>query len=143
MAPSRFIRRCMRLQRSGRSITDLSPTFLWDSYLPGNIAFAGALWDSSVADKLDMLNVLCAERPPCHTVAWRGSQAVSYELFLGRVRAWRGLLTRVSGQAFALYLDDSVEFTAALFGAWQAGRTIRSEERRVGKECRSEGSKDH
>ena len=92
--------------------------------MPGNIAFAGALWDSSVADKLDMLNVLSAERPPCHTVAWRGSQAVSYELFLGRVRAWRGLLTRVSGQAFALYLDDSVEFTAALFGAWQAGRTI-------------------
>ena len=92
--------------------------------MPGNIAFAGALWDSSVADKLDMLNVLSAERPPCHTVAWRGSQAVSYELFLGRVRAWRGLLTRVSGQAFALYLDDSVEFTAALFGAWQAGRAI-------------------
>ena len=92
--------------------------------MPANIAFAGASWDGSVADKVDMLNVLNAARPPCHMVGWRRGQAVSSETFLGRVRAWHTLLTRISGQAFALYLDDSVELAAALFGAWQAGKTI-------------------
>lgn len=92
--------------------------------MPGNIASAGASWGGSVANKLDMLNVLSAERLPCHTVGWRRGQAVSHELFLGRVGAWRALLTGISGHAFALYLDDSVEFAAALFGAWQAEKTI-------------------
>jgi acyl-coenzyme A synthetase/AMP-(fatty) acid ligase len=92
--------------------------------LPVNIGFAGASWDRSVADTLDMLTVLSAARPPCHSVGWRGAEAVSSETFLGRVRAWRALLARISGQGFALYLDDSVELTAALFGAWQAGKAI-------------------
>ena len=77
-----------------------------------------------MADTLDMLTVLSAARPPYHTVGWRCGQAVTYEMFLGRVRAWRALLAHTAGQAFALYLDDSIEFTAALFGAWQAGKTI-------------------
>jgi acyl-CoA synthetase (AMP-forming)/AMP-acid ligase II len=45
-------------------------------------------------------------------------------MFLARVRAWRALLARSSGQDFALYVDDSIELTAALFGIWQAGKTI-------------------
>src|SRR5262249_17846917 len=43
---------------------------------------------------------------------------------LERVAAWRGLLARLSGQRFALYLNDSLEFASALFGAWQAGKTV-------------------
>ncbi|MGH7796400.1 MAG: AMP-binding protein [Candidatus Binatia bacterium] len=77
-----------------------------------------------MADTLDMLTVLSAERPPFQTVGWRRGAAVNYETFLARVRAWRALLARSSGQDFALYLDDSVELTAALFGIWQAGKTI-------------------
>ena len=77
-----------------------------------------------MAETLDMLTVLSAARPPCQTVGWRRGAVISYEMFLKRVRAWRALLALISGQAFALYLDDSVEFTAALFGAWQAGKTI-------------------
>jgi acyl-coenzyme A synthetase/AMP-(fatty) acid ligase len=77
-----------------------------------------------MTDTLDMLTLLSTARPPRQTVGWRRGRAVTYEMFLGRVRAWRALLARVSGQAFALYLDDSVEFTAALFGAWQEGKTI-------------------
>ena len=123
-APSPSIRRCTRRRRSGRSITAFSPTFLSGFYLPVNIAFAGASWSGSVADKLDLLSVLTVARPPRHTVGWRQGQGVSHEAFLGRVRAWRALLARISGQVFALYLDDSVEFAAALFGAWQAGKTI-------------------
>jgi acyl-coenzyme A synthetase/AMP-(fatty) acid ligase len=92
--------------------------------LPVNIACAGASWGGSMADGLKMLHVLGNTRPPHHIVGWRGRQELSYGMFLGRVGAWRALLARVSGQRFALYLDDSVELAAALFGAWQAGKTI-------------------
>lgn len=92
--------------------------------MPASIAFAGAYWNGSVADKLDMLSVLSARRPSNHTVGWRGDEAVSHEMFLGRVRTWRALLGQSSGQAFALYLDDSIELAASLFAAWQAGKTI-------------------
>lgn len=44
--------------------------------------------------------------------------------FLGRVSSWHTLLTKLPGQHYALYLEDSIEFAAALFGAWHAGKTI-------------------
>jgi len=77
-----------------------------------------------VADSLDLLTALSAARPLCQVVGWRRGEALSYEIFLDRVRRWRAFLERDSGQAYALYLDDSVELAAALFGAWQAGKTI-------------------
>lgn len=77
-----------------------------------------------MADAFDLLTALGAPRPPYHAMGWRRAEAVSYEIFLGRVQAWRALLARLSGQTFALYLDDGIEFAAALFGAWQAGKTI-------------------
>ena len=75
-------------------------------------------------DTLDMLSLLTAERPPCHRAAWRDGKSVRHEEFLARVRAWRALLRRACGQTFALHIDDSLEFAAALFGAWQAGKTL-------------------
>lgn len=77
-----------------------------------------------MADTLDLLTTLSAARPLCQTVGWRRGEALSCEMFLRRVRAWRALLWRSSGQAFALYLDDSFELAAALFGGWQAAKTI-------------------
>jgi acyl-CoA synthetase (AMP-forming)/AMP-acid ligase II len=71
-----------------------------------------------------MLNLLCAASSPAQPVGWRQGEAVAREEFLGRVRAWRALLMRQSKTSFALYLDDCVEFASALFGAWQAGKTI-------------------
>ena len=44
--------------------------------------------------------------------------------FLQRIAAWHGLLQHSTGRNYALYLDDSIEFGAALIGAWQAGKTI-------------------
>lgn len=44
--------------------------------------------------------------------------------FLARVDAWRTMLEEHSGTRFALYLEDSIEFAAALLGAWQAARTV-------------------
>ncbi|HEU0153720.1 MAG TPA: AMP-binding protein [Arenimonas sp.] len=43
--------------------------------------------------------------------------------FLGRVAAWREAFAAREGGDFALYLDDGLEFAAALFGAWAAGKT--------------------
>ena len=55
---------------------------------------------------------------------WRDGLPVSYDDFVARVRAWQALLDRCAGERFALYLSDSLEFGAALLGAWQADKTI-------------------
>src|SRR5262245_22187389 len=73
---------------------------------------------------LDMLGLLATGHKTGRRVGWRDGTSVDYEEFLARVRGWRRLLRRTSGQKFALYLNDSIEFAAALFGAWAAGKTI-------------------
>ena len=40
-----------------------------------------------------------------------------------RVGAWRDALGPHAGKDIALACDDALEFSAALFGAWQAGVT--------------------
>jgi len=67
---------------------------------------------------------LIAARAPGATLGWRAGAPVSHAQFLARMRAWAALLRRQDGRDFALYLDDSIEFGAALLGAWQAGKTI-------------------
>ena len=65
-----------------------------------------------------------AARAPASPVGWRDGAAVDNARFLSRVQAWHALLRRQTGRDFALYLDDSIEFGAALLGAWQAGKTV-------------------
>jgi acyl-CoA synthetase (AMP-forming)/AMP-acid ligase II/3-hydroxymyristoyl/3-hydroxydecanoyl-(acyl carrier protein) dehydratase len=72
----------------------------------------------------DMLAMLGGVRTPGRVVGWRLGKPVGCEEFLARVRAWQALLTRTSGQAFALYIGDAIEFASALFGAWASGKTI-------------------
>ena len=72
----------------------------------------------------DMLAMLTAARKPGQMVGWRLGRSVGYEDFIARVRAWRSLLRRTSGQAFALYLNDGIEFASALFGVWAAGKRV-------------------
>src|SRR5215510_14449853 len=72
----------------------------------------------------DMLSMLTRARRPNHIIGWRLGKPVAYEEFLARVWDWRTLLMRTSGQAFALYIDDRIEFASALFGAWAGGKTI-------------------
>jgi acyl-CoA synthetase (AMP-forming)/AMP-acid ligase II len=76
-----------------------------------------------LSEFLDMLGMLTTARPG-HLMGWRLGKPVGYEEFFARARAWRALLRRTPGQAFALYLNDSIEFAAALFGAWAASKTI-------------------
>jgi len=65
-----------------------------------------------------------ARRPAGHVVGWRAGAPVGNAAFLQRVVAWRLLLQRTPGRHFALYLDDSIEFAAALLGAWRAAKTV-------------------
>lgn len=55
---------------------------------------------------------------------WRAGQPVDMAAWRARVAAWRALALRTAGANVALYLDDSIEFGAALLGAWQAGKTV-------------------
>lgn len=78
---------------------------------------------SSRRNMLTVLNALSdldQERP----FAWRDGKRLSYAWFLGQVDGWRRLLLRQRGSRFALYCADSATFACALFGAWQADKTI-------------------
>lgn len=77
-----------------------------------------------MSDSLLNLHQLLAQRPAGYITGWRDGAAVSNDVFLRRVYAWHALLQRSDGKNFALYLDDSIEFAAALLGAWHAGKTI-------------------
>ncbi|MBW3497629.1 AMP-binding protein [Janthinobacterium sp. NKUCC08_JDC] len=63
-------------------------------------------------------------RPPAMPVGWRDGAVLDHAHFAARMSAWAGLLEGQAGRHFALYLDDSIEFGAALLGAWQAGKTV-------------------
>jgi acyl-coenzyme A synthetase/AMP-(fatty) acid ligase/3-hydroxymyristoyl/3-hydroxydecanoyl-(acyl carrier protein) dehydratase len=63
-------------------------------------------------------------RAPDAVVGMRGGVPVTRAALRARVRAWTALARRLPGQNVALFLDDSLEFAAALFGAWQAGKTV-------------------
>lgn len=78
----------------------------------------------STPDTLASLARMVAARPAGFVVGWRAGRAVCNAEFLRRMAAWRALLNRTAGRNFALYMDDSIEFGAALLGAWQAGKTI-------------------
>ncbi|HWU97896.1 MAG TPA: AMP-binding protein [Oxalicibacterium sp.] len=67
---------------------------------------------------------LIARRPADVVVGRRDGDVVRNAELLQRIHAWHGLLQRRAGRNFALFLEDSIEFGAALLGAWHAGKTI-------------------
>ena len=73
---------------------------------------------------LASLALAISRRPAAMTAGWRDGVAVSNGQLAARMAGWAALLERQPGRQFALYLDDSLEFGAALLGAWQAGKTI-------------------
>ncbi|MRW89280.1 AMP-binding protein [Duganella sp. FT80W] len=77
-----------------------------------------------MSDRLEHLYAAMLARPATGLVGWRGEEGISNTAFLARVHAWHGLLIAQSGRNFALYLEDSIEFGAALLGAWHAGKTV-------------------
>lgn len=63
-------------------------------------------------------------RPAAQPVGWRHGAVLDHAYLAARMAAWASMLERQAGRDFALYLDDGLEFGAALLGAWQAGKTI-------------------
>ena len=55
---------------------------------------------------------------------WQGGAPVTHGAFLARVRAWAALGARGDATRVALYHDDSLEFAAALVGAWLTRKTV-------------------
>ncbi len=55
---------------------------------------------------------------------WRDGACISHGQLAARMADWAGFLAHLPGRHVALYLDDSLEFGAALLGAWQAGKTV-------------------
>jgi len=74
-------------------------------------------------DVLLHLAVKLAGRPAGDVVGWRGSEPIGCGAFVARIHAWQAALSARPGRHFALYFEDSLEFAAALLGAWQAGKT--------------------
>ncbi len=77
-----------------------------------------------MSDRIENLYAALAARPADALAGWRAGQGVNNAQLLARVGAWHELLRVQPGLNFALYLEDSIEFGAALLGAWQAGKTI-------------------
>jgi acyl-coenzyme A synthetase/AMP-(fatty) acid ligase/3-hydroxymyristoyl/3-hydroxydecanoyl-(acyl carrier protein) dehydratase len=64
------------------------------------------------------------DAPPSPAVAWRGGQPLTHAHFALQVAAWRDLLAAQPGMRWALFVEDTFDFAAALFGAWHAGKTV-------------------
>ncbi len=77
-----------------------------------------------MSDRIENLYAALAARPADALAGWRAGQGVNNAQLLARVGAWHELLRVQPGLNFALYLEDSIEFGAALLGAWHAGKTI-------------------
>jgi acyl-coenzyme A synthetase/AMP-(fatty) acid ligase len=77
-----------------------------------------------MSDRIENLYAAIAARPAGGLVGWQAGEGVTNQQFLARVQAWHALLRAQAGGDFALYLEDSIEFGAALLGAWHAGKTV-------------------
>ena len=70
------------------------------------------------------LFAMLAARAPGDIAGWRLDAPVSHADLTVRIRAWTALARRTDGANVALFHDDSLEFAAALLGAWFAGKTV-------------------
>lgn len=77
-----------------------------------------------MSESLGNLYAILAARPADFVIGRRRGEVVRGDQFLRRIAAWHGLLQGRAGRNFALYLDDSIEFGAAMIGAWQTGKTV-------------------
>jgi acyl-coenzyme A synthetase/AMP-(fatty) acid ligase len=57
-------------------------------------------------------------------VAWREGCTVGRAEWLRAVGCWQSAFEAQAGDRVGLYLDDPLQFSAALYGAWHAGKTV-------------------
>lgn len=65
-----------------------------------------------------------ASRATGALAGWRDGQPVPHADVLARIRAWAALGARTPARQVALFHDDTLEFGAALIGAWLSGKTV-------------------
>lgn len=70
------------------------------------------------------LEAVVAQSHPGRIVAFADGKAVPHADFRRQVEAWRAAFAASEGRHWALYLDDTLSFAAALFGAWHAGKRV-------------------
>ncbi len=75
-------------------------------------------------DFLDIAHLLHQGRDAAYPVALRGSTQLDFATFEQDVADWYGAFAAHSGTTFAFYFQDSCDFSAALLGAWHAGKTV-------------------
>ncbi|ODS60385.1 MAG: hypothetical protein ABS38_12755 [Acidovorax sp. SCN 68-22] len=73
---------------------------------------------------LSLHRLLVAEVPADRPVAWCNGAMVERHRFVAAVAAWQEVFAAAPGSRFGLYLEDSLNFAAALFGAWHAGKQV-------------------
>jgi acyl-coenzyme A synthetase/AMP-(fatty) acid ligase/3-hydroxymyristoyl/3-hydroxydecanoyl-(acyl carrier protein) dehydratase len=73
---------------------------------------------------IDLLTLPHYHRSATHVVGWRDGKAISNAVFSADVQRWQQHLQQHPGRRFALYLNDTLDFAAALLGAWQAGKIV-------------------
>ncbi len=71
------------------------------------------------------LTALASGAPSTRVMGFdRLGSAVSHAHFQQRVAAWHAAFAAQPGHDWALYHDDALEFAAALYGAWYAGKDV-------------------
>jgi acyl-coenzyme A synthetase/AMP-(fatty) acid ligase len=73
---------------------------------------------------LALADVASAAGMSSRPVGLRAGRTVLRAEFLARVDAWQALFAAQTGPRWALLHDDAIEFAAALYGAWHAGKTV-------------------
>lgn len=77
-----------------------------------------------MAEFLDLDRLLAVGRAPGMAVASRAGHTIDFAEFSAFAAGWHDAFGNVAGDRVALFFEDSVEFAAALFGAWHAGKQV-------------------
>ena len=75
-------------------------------------------------DDVTLRSLLRLPRDPQAVFGWRRGEPVRFGEFDRAARAWRTTFEAAPGQRFALHFADAIDFAAALFGAWHAGKCV-------------------
>lgn len=71
-----------------------------------------------------LTEVVSAAGSAARPVGWRDGRNIDRGEFLQAVAGWQAAFAAQGGLDWALLLDDPVDFAAALFGAWHAGKRV-------------------
>jgi acyl-CoA synthetase (AMP-forming)/AMP-acid ligase II len=71
-----------------------------------------------------LLELGCQPSQAARRLAWQGDGWRTHADFNVRLNRWQHAFAARSGSTWAVYADDPLDFAAALFGAWHAGKTV-------------------